>query len=123
VENLKYLVLDEADEMLNMGFVEDIEQILQYTPDNKKTLLFSATMPRGIRNIVNKYIKDHDEVKIERKELTNPNIIQKYYKVDDRDKFDALCRVIEVEFDFYGLIFCRTKSNVDEVASKLFKRN
>lgn len=122
VENLKYLVLDEADEMLNMGFVEDIEQILQYTPYDKKTLLFSATMPRGIRNIVNKYIKDHDEVKIERKELTNPNIIQKYYRVDDRDKFDALCRIIEVEFDFYGLIFCRTKANVDEVASKLLQR-
>jgi len=117
VENLKYLVLDE-----DMGFVEDIEQILQYTPENKKTLLFSATMPRWIRNIVNKYIKDHDEVKIERKELTNPHIIQKYYKVDDRDKFDALCRIIEVEFDFYGLIFCRTKANVDEVASKLLQR-
>ena len=122
VEHLKYLVLDEADEMLNMGFVEDIEEILQYTPKDKKTLLFSATMPRWIKNIVNKYIKDHDEVSIKKTELTNPHITQKYYKVDDRDKFDALCRVIEVEFDFYGLIFCRTKANVDEVASKLIQR-
>ena len=122
VDHLKYLVLDEADEMLNMGFVEDIEQILQYTPENKKTLLFSATMPRGIRNIVNKYIKDHNEVKIERKELTNPNIEQKYYKVNDKDKFDALCRILEVEPDFYGIVFCRTKADVDEVSSKLVQK-
>jgi len=122
VDNLKYLVLDEADEMLNMWFVEDIEQILKYTPENKKTLLFSATMPKWIRNIVNKYIKEYNEVKIEKTELTNPNIIQKYYKVDDKDKFDALCRIIEIEFDFYWLIFCRTKANVDEVSSKLIQR-
>jgi ATP-dependent RNA helicase DeaD len=122
VDNLKYLVLDEADEMLNMGFVEDIEQILQYTPENKKTLLFSATMPKGIRNIVNKYIKDHNEVKIEKKELTNPNIEQKYFRVDDKNKFDALCRILEVEPDFYGIVFCRTKADVDDITSKLVQK-
>ena len=122
VNNLKYLVLDEADEMLNMGFVEDIEQILEHTPEDKKTLLFSATMPKAIRNIVNKYIKDHNEVKIERKELTNPNIEQKYYEVDDKNKFDALCRILEVEPDFYGIVFCRTKADVDEVSSKLIQK-
>lgn len=122
VNNLKYLVLDEADEMLNMGFVEDIEQIIQYTPEEKKVLLFSATMPAGIRKIVNKYIKDYDEVKIEKKELTNSNILQTYYKVDERDKFEVLCRIIEVEFDFYWIIFCKTKAWVDEVSSKLIQR-
>jgi len=122
LDNLKYFILDEADEMLNIGFKEDIEEIIKYTPENKKTLLFSATMPKGIKEIVNKYIKDHDLVAIERKELTNPNIKQIYYKVNSRDKFEALCRVIEVEFDFYGIVFCRTKADVDTVAANLMTR-
>jgi ATP-dependent RNA helicase DeaD len=122
IEALKYFVLDEADEMLNIGFKEDIEQIIEYTPKEKKVLLFSATMPRAIKDIVHKYIKDHDLVSIERKELTNKDIEQKCYKVNERDKFEALCRVIEVEFDFYGLIFCKTKANVDDVAARLMSR-
>jgi len=122
IENLKYFILDEADEMLNIGFKEEIEQIIEYTPKDKKVLLFSATMPRSIKDIVNKYIKDHDLVSIERKELTNSNIEQKCYKVNERDKFEALCRVIEVEFDFYGILFCRTKADVDNVAAKLMTR-
>ena len=122
IENLKYFILDEADEMLNIGFKEDIEEIIQYTPSEKKTLLFSATMPKAIKDIVNKYIKDHDLVAIERKELTNSNIEQKCFKVNNRDKFEALCRVIEVEFDFYGIVFCRTKADVDTVAANLMTR-
>ena len=122
IEALKYFVLDEADEMLNIGFKEDIEQIIEYTPKEKKVLLFSATMPRAIKDIVHKYIKDHDLVSIERKELTNKDIEQKCYKINERDKFEALCRVIEVEFDFYGLIFCKTKANVDDVAARLMSR-
>ena len=122
IENIKYFVLDEADEMLNIGFKEEIEQIIEYTPENKKVLLFSATMPRGIQDIVHKYIKDHDKVSIERKELTNSNIQQKCFKVRESDKFEALCRVIEVEFDFYGILFCKTKVDVDEVAAKLMTR-
>ena len=122
IDNLKYFILDEADEMLNVGFKEDIEEILETTPSNKKTLLFSATMPKSIKDIVNKYIKDHDLIAIERKELTNPNIKQMCYKVNGRDKFEALCRVIEVEFDFYGIIFCRTKADVDTIAANLMTR-
>ncbi len=122
IDKLRYFVLDEADEMLNIGFKEEIEEIIQFTPKEKKVLLFSATMPRGIQDIVHKYIKDHDKVTIERKELTNSNIEQKCYKVREWDKFEALCRVIEVEFDFYGILFCRTKADVDEVASKLMNR-
>jgi ATP-dependent RNA helicase DeaD len=108
--------------MLNIGFKEEIEEIITFTPKEKKVLLFSATMPKSIKDIVNKYIKDHDLVTIERNELTNSNIEQKCYKINDRDKFEALCRVIEVEFDFYGILFCRTKADVDEVAAKLMSR-
>ena len=91
IQNIKYFILDEADEMLNIGFKEDIEQIIKYTPKEKKVLLFSATIPKSIKDIVNKYIKDHDLISIEKKELTNCNIEQKYYKVSERDKFEALC--------------------------------
>jgi len=122
IENLKYFILDEADEMLNIWFKEDIEDIIQYTPSEKKTLLFSATMPKAIKDIVHKYIKNHDLVAIERKELTNPLIEQKCYKVNGRDKFEALCRVIEVEFDFYWIVFCKTKADVDTVAANLMTR-
>lgn len=122
IENIKYFVLDEADEMLNIGFKEEIEEIIQFTPKDKKVLLFSATMPKWIQEIVHKYIKDHDTVNIERKELTNSNIEQKCYKVNERDKFEALCRVIEVEFDFYWILFCRTKADVDDVAARLMSR-
>jgi ATP-dependent RNA helicase DeaD len=122
LDNLKYFILDEADEMLNIGFKEDIEEIIDYLPENRKTLLFSATMPKAIKDIVNKYIKDHDLVSIERKELTNPNIKQIVYKVNASDKFEALCRVIETEIDFYGIVFCKTKLDVDEVASNLMQR-
>ena len=122
IDKIKYFILDEADEMLNIGFKEEIEEIITFTPKEKKVLLFSATMPKSIKDIVNKYIKDHDLVTIERNELTNSNIEQKCYKINDRDKFEALCRVIEVEFDFYGILFCRTKADVDEVAAKLMSR-
>jgi ATP-dependent RNA helicase DeaD len=122
IENLKYFILDEADEMLNIWFKEDIEEIIQSTPVEKKTLLFSATMPKSIKDIVHKYIKNHDLIAIERKELTNSLIEQKCYKVNGRDKFEALCRVIEVEFDFYGIVFCKTKADVDTVAANLMTR-
>jgi ATP-dependent RNA helicase DeaD len=122
LDNINYFVLDEADEMLNIGFKEEIEEILEHTPTQKKVLLFSATMPRSILDIVNKYISDHDKVTIQREEKTNKNIKQLCYKVNEGDKFEALCRVIEVEFDFYGIIFCRTKAGVDEVASQLMNR-
>ena len=119
---IRYFVLDEADEMLNMWFIDDIEQILAYSPENKQVLLFSATMPKWIKDLAKKYLKDYDEVKIERKELTNPNIIQKHFKVSNKNKFDALCRIIETEPDFYWIIFCRTKADVDEVSSKLVQK-
>ncbi len=122
LDKLKYFILDEADEMLNIWFKEDIEEIIKYTPKNKKTLLFSATMPKAIKDIVDRYINDHDFISIKRKELTNPNIKQIVYKIHPKDKFEALCRIIEVEFDFYGIIFCKTKAWVDEVSANLMTR-
>lgn len=122
VEEIKYFVLDEADEMLNIGFKDDIEEIISHTPEDKKVLLFSATLPKGIQEIVKKYIKDHDKVAIKKEEKDIALITQKYYKVWARDKFEALCRVIEVEFDFYWILFCKTKLDVDEVTSKLLQR-
>lgn len=122
IEKLEFFVLDEADEMLNIWFREEIEEIMQHTPDDKKTLLFSATMPRTIMDLVHTYIKDYDLVAIKREETTNKNIIQRCYKVPEKHKFEALCRVIEVEEEFYWIIFCRTKSDVDEVASNLMSR-
>ena len=122
LDHINYFILDEADEMLNIGFKEEIEEILEHTPKQKKVLLFSATMPRSIQDIVHKYIGYHDKVTIKREEKTNANIKQIIYKVNERDKFEWLCRVIEVEFDFYGIIFCRTKIDVDDIASKLMWR-
>ena len=122
MKKIKYFVLDEADEMLNIWFKDEIEEIIKHTPKEKKVLLFSATMPKAIKDIVWKYIKDHDMISIKREELTNKNIEQKCFKVNVRDKFEALCRIIEVKFDFYGIVFCKTKLDVDDVASKLMSR-
>ena len=122
LENMKYFILDEADEMLNIGFKEEIEEIMEYTPKEKKVLLFSATMPREILNIAHKYMGDYDTVKIEKKNLTNASITQKHYEVAPRDKFDALCRIIDLEESFYSIIFCKTKMDVDDVASRLVQK-
>jgi len=117
--DIKYFVLDEADEMLNFGFREEIEEMLKLTPPQRKVLLFSATMPKSIMDIVNNYMGDHDIVKVAAKEMTNENITQKYYCINDRDKFEALCRIMEDAEHFYAIIFCRTKSNTSVVASQL----
>jgi len=110
--------------MLNVGFKEEIDEILQTTPENKKFLLFSATMPREILTIAKKYMGDYDLVSVKSKELTNVNIIQKYYSVDNHHKFEALCRVIEIEKPekFYAIIFCQRKVDVDEVNSNLIAK-
>ena len=122
LSTIDYFILDEADEMLNIGFREEIEEILQHTPENKKTLLFSATMPREILMLAKKYMHSYDEVKIASKTTISDRIKQIYYDVSPRNKFEALSRVVDMTEDFYGIIFCRTKSDVDEVASKLIGR-
>lgn len=119
LEELEYFVLDEADEMLNIWFREEIEEIMASTPKNKKTLLFSATMPKQIMAIVKNYMKDYDLISVKSENLTNNNIEQKYFEIKRDYRFEALTRIIELEEKFYSIIFCKTKLDVDELASKL----
>lgn len=119
---IKYLVLDEADEMLKMGFAEDVETILADTPKEKQVALFSATMPNQIRRISQQYLNDPREVKIAGKTQTSSNITQRYIVVSYMQKVDALTRILEVE-DFDGLIvFTRTRGDSEQVAEKLRAR-
>ncbi|NLE00215.1 MAG: DEAD/DEAH box helicase [Fibrobacter sp.] len=121
LDKVRFVVLDEGDEMLNMGFIEDIEQILQHTPEEKRVLLFSATMPNRIKDLASTYMKDINHVKAQNTLTTNLTD-QIYFEVARHDKFEALCRIIDIETAFYSIIFCRTKVEVDELASKLIDR-
>ncbi|MFF2370673.1 DEAD/DEAH box helicase [Agromyces sp. NPDC058110] len=122
LSELKYLVLDEADEMLKMGFAEDVETILAETPDDKQVALFSATMPATIRRISKQYLNDPEEITVKTKTTTSANITQRYLIVSHQQKLDALTRILEVE-NFEGMIiFVRTKSVTEEVAEKLRAR-
>ncbi|MGL6100760.1 MAG: DEAD/DEAH box helicase, partial [Fusobacteriaceae bacterium] len=122
IDNLKFFVLDEADEMLNMGFVEDIEKILSSTNEDKKMLFFSATMAPEILKIAKTHMKDHEVLSVKARELTTNLTDQIYFEVKDRDKFEALCRIIDLAQDFYGIVFCRTKNDVNELVGKLNDR-
>ncbi len=117
--DINFLILDEADEMLNMGFQEDIDKILEGTNPDKKTWLFSATMPKEIRHIVNTYMDDPIEVKVDQKNITNQNISHKYVLVNRRDKSEAVKRVLDYIPEFYGVIFCRTKMDTQDLADEL----
>jgi len=122
LSQVKFVVLDEADEMLNMGFIDDIEEILKSTNKTRRTLLFSATMPPRILSLAKKYMEKHEIIKTKLSGKTTSLTDQKYFEVKDSDKFDALCRIIDTTDEFYGLIFCRTKNDVDFVTSKLIER-
>lgn len=113
------MVLDEADEMLNMGFREDIETVLGYLPEDRQTVLFSATMPRPILEITKEYQKDAVVIKEIRKELTVPSIEQYYYDVKRKDKVEVLSRLLDVYNPRLSLVFCNTKRMVDEVVEAL----
>jgi ATP-dependent RNA helicase DeaD len=122
LSELKYLVLDEADEMLKMGFAEDVETILADTPDTKQVALFSATMPAAIRRISQQYLHDPEEITIKTKTTTSSTITQRYVIVSFQQKMDALTRILETE-NFDGMIvFGRTKNVTEEIAEKLRAR-
>lgn len=122
LSQLKYLVLDEADEMLKMGFAEDVETILADTPDTKQVALFSATMPAAIRRMSKQYLHDPEEITVKTKTQTSATISQRYLVVSYQQKVDALTRILEVE-NFEGMIvFVRTKSVTEELAEKLRAR-
>lgn len=122
LENVGMVVLDEADEMLNMGFSEDIEWILGHTPEEKQVALFSATMPSAIRKIAHNYLRKHVEVKIAVKQSDVPTIDQRYWIATDINRLDALSRILEVDEPQAVLIFVRTKSATTEVADALVSR-
>ncbi len=122
LSRVDYLVLDEADEMLNMGFAEDVERILSETPEYKQVALFSATMPPAIRKLTTKYLHDPTEVSVEAKTATADNISQRYIQVAGPRKMDALTRVLEVEPFEAMIVFVRTKQATEEVAERLRAR-
>lgn len=122
LNNLKMLVLDEADEMLNMGFREDIEAVIEEVDHKIQTLLFSATMPKEIMNIINKYQDEPEILKVTHTELTTPNISQVYMEMKDRDKLEILTRLIDIYNYKLSIVFCNTKKRVDEVTDMLQAR-
>ena len=122
ISGLRFLVLDEADEMLKMGFQEDVERILEDTPDDKQTALFSATMPSAIRRISKQYLQDPREITVKSETRTAENIRQRYLQVSHRNKLDALTRILEVEEFEAMILFVRTKHETEELAEKLRAR-
>lgn len=122
LKELQYLILDEADEMLNMGFIDDVEAILAESNDYRRILLFSATMPARIVELSKRYMKDVEVLRVPSQEMTTDLTDQIYFEVRDSDKFDALTRIIDVEPEFYGIVFCRTKVAVDELVTRLTQR-
>ncbi|MBE7192717.1 MAG: DEAD/DEAH box helicase [Gordonia polyisoprenivorans] len=122
ISELEYLVLDEADEMLTMGFAEDVERILAETPDSKQVALFSATMPSAIRRLAQKYLHDPQEITVKSKTATAQNITQRYLQVSHQRKLDALTRFLEVETFDAMIVFVRTKQETEELAERLRAR-
>jgi ATP-dependent RNA helicase DeaD len=121
LKDVRFLVLDEADEMLNMGFKEDIDFILAQTPSEKQTLLFSATMPNEIRQIAETYMHKPNEVSIGKKNMGAENVSHIYYVTHAKDRYLALKRIVDINPKMYGIIFCRTRSETKEVADKLIQ--
>lgn len=118
---INYVVLDEADEMLNMGFKDDLDKILSFTPEQKQTWLFSATMPKMVRDIANNYMYNPHEITVGEKNAGNANIEHQYAIVRDKDKYAALKRLLDYHSDIFGLVFCRTKMDTQEIADQLMR--
>ncbi len=122
LEDVNTVVLDEADEMLDMGFMEDIQSILKQVPDERQTMLFSATMPPNIKRLAEQFLKNPEHVSVIPKQVSAPLIDQAYIEVPERQKFEALSRLIDMESPELAIVFGRTKRRVDELAEALQKR-
>ncbi len=121
ISSIDYCVLDEADEMLNMGFYEDIKSILSHTPATKKTWLFSATMPKEVAKIASKFMKNPVEITVGSKNTGTANVSHEYYLVNHRYRYDALKRLADANPDIFSVVFCRTKRDTQKVAEKLIE--
>ncbi len=119
LQTIRFVVLDEADEMLDMGFKDDLDEILADTPKEKQTLLFSATMSPIINNIAKKYMNQPHEISVGKKNIGSDNVTHQYYLVKPGTKYEALRRVMDSEPDIYGILFCRTRNETQEIADKL----
>ncbi|MFW5830719.1 MAG: DEAD/DEAH box helicase [Prolixibacteraceae bacterium] len=121
VDEIKWLILDEADEMLSMGFKDDLDAILKNSPKEKQTLLFSATMPKEIVTIANKYMNNPLEISVGKKNTGAENVEHHYYLIHARDRYIALKRIADINPNIYGIIFCRTRAETKDVADKLMQ--
>ncbi|AOH38748.1 DEAD/DEAH box helicase [Dialister pneumosintes] len=122
LSHVQILVLDEADEMVNMGFIDDIRTILKTIPEERQTMLFSATMPATIRDLVNSFLREPQLVKVKSSTVTIDLVEQQYIELPDRQKFDALCRLLDMQAPELAIVFVRTKRRADEVTEALKKR-
>ncbi|MFC2100517.1 DEAD/DEAH box helicase, partial [Bacteroidota bacterium] len=121
INNIRWLVLDEADEMLNMGFREELDAILESTPGEKQTLLFSATMPKGVRLIADKYMINPEELTAGKKNAVASNVSHQFYMVKAIHKYLALKRIVDINPNIYGIVFCRTRNETRDIANKLIQ--
>jgi ATP-dependent RNA helicase DeaD len=115
----EYVILDEADEMLDMGFLDDIKEIFKFVPSDRQTLLFSATMPEPIKALAKQILKDPEFITITKKQVTNENIKEFFYVIDEYERKDALIRLIDYKNPSKAIVFCRTKKDVDDIAEFL----
>ena len=121
VDHIRWSVLDEADEMLSMGFKDELDAILANTPQEKQTLLFSATIPKGIESIAKKYMSNPEKISVGKKNAGADNVRHFYYKVQARDRYLVLKRIVDMTPGIYGIVFCRTRRETKEVAENLMK--
>ena len=121
LDNVKWLILDEADEMLNMGFKDELDQVLEVTPEDKQTLLFSATFPREVESIARNYMDNPIEITAGQKNTGSDNVSNEYYLVTERNRYPALKRICDANPDVYGIVFCRTKRETAQVADNLIQ--
>lgn len=123
LKHIKFLILDEGDQMLDMGFIGDIEAIIKASNNNRQTMLFSATMPNAIKKLAKRYMKpDAKHISVVRNVMTVSTVEQYYYEIKHRDRFESLCRILDVEEPLSSIIFCKTKRGVDELAQALQAR-